>query len=437
MILASELHSSLADPILDSLNFLNEVMDKFPEVISFAPGAPNPKHLYDIEITEYIERYIQYFCEIRGLNLNQARVKLFQYGPARGLINDLVATTLRRDKKMDISPDDLVITVGAQEAMLIVLRALFRSSQDQLAVVNPCFVGILGAARLLDINVVGIDETEQSIDFKQLEHACIIARRDNKPIRALYVAPDYSNPSGSVLALNTRLELLRFAKQYDLFLLEDNAYGFTAPPEKTLPTLKELDEQGRVIFIGTFAKICLPGARVGYVIADQKIKNSDGSFHRLADDLATIKSMVTVNTSPICQALIGGMLLANDGSLANLERERAILYQKNLNLLLAALKQQFFEKNLSEKIYYNQPEGGFFVRVRLPVTVDRELLELSASKYGVLWTPMEFFYLNGGGKNELRLSCSYLTSEQILEGVSRLSTFLDNITTNTNEVYHA
>lgn len=428
MLTASELHASLEDPVLDSINFLNEIIDRFPNAISFAPGAPNSAHLRHIDMTRYLDRYVEHLCRDRGLTLDQARHTLYQYGPARGLINDLVATSLQQDQGFDVSPETIVITVGAQEAMLIVLRVLFRSSRDRLAVVNPCFVGILGAARLLDIDVVGIDETDQGINLDELSEACSAARQGDPRIRALYVAPDYSNPAGTLLSLEGRRRLLKLAERHNLLLLEDNTYGFTAPPGEEIPTLKALDETGRVIFLGTFAKVCLPGTRVGYVIADQFIRGADGASHRLADDIATVKSMITLNTSPICQAIIGGMLLERGGSLAALGVERSVLYRRNLALLLDALQRQLpVAKGLPMGISWNRPAGGFFVRMRLPVPADRALLECSASKYGVLWTPMSLFYLNGGGNNALRLSCSILTPEQIEEGVARLAAFLHSI----------
>lgn len=424
----SELHSSLTDPVLDSINFLNEVINRYPNSISFAPGAPHPAHLKDIDVGAYINRYIQHLCMQRQLTPDQTHRLLYQYGPAQGLINDLIATALRVDKMIDVSADSIVMTVGAQEAMLISLRALFSSAQCTLAVVNPCFVGILGAARLLDINIIGVDETAEGIDLKQLEETCETARQSNQPVRALYVAPDYSNPAGTILSLQARKDLLQVADQQDFLILEDNAYGFTSPAGREMPSLKALDKNKKVILIGTFAKICLPGARVGYVIADQPVEKENGSVHLLSHDLATLKSMVTVNTSPICQALVGGMLLEYDGSINALERAKSTLYQNNLHVLLNALAKHIpADKKMQLGISWNDPAGGFFVRMRIPVPADIALLELCAEKYGVLWTPMSSFYVNHGGTHEIRLSCSYLTPQQIDEGVGRLAAFLQDI----------
>lgn len=422
MLLADQLHACLQDPVLASINFLNEVMEKFPNAISFAPGAPHPTHLSNLDINQYIERYLDYLCEVQGMGREAAQRLLYQYGPARGILNTLIASVLIQDKKIDVSPDALVITVGAQEAMLLVLRALFRTNSAQLAVVTPCFVGILGAARLLDLSVFGVPETDMGIDLEALERCCREAHRHQRPIRALYIAPDYANPGGTCLTLEMRHQLLALADHHDFYVIEDNAYGFTAPPGEALPSLKALDKAKRVILIGTFAKTCLPGARVGYVVADQDVQDKLGKSHILADDLAAIKSMVTINTSPICQAIIGGMLLMHEGSLAALEHTRALVYRENLALLLEKLGEKL--SSHAGCIQWNRPTGGFFVRMRLPVQANMQLLECAAERYGVMWAPMAPFYLDKTGDHELRLSCSYLTPPEIEEGVERFATFL-------------
>lgn len=426
----SGLHGSLEDPVLGGLSFLNEVIGRFPGAISFAPGAPNLEHLRDIDICGYVKRYVDHLCDVRGVSRDRARRLLHEYGPSRGLINELVATALRLDQNLDVAPEAIVITVGAQEAMLIVLRAICRADRDLLAVVNPCFVGILGAARLLDIDVAAVDETEEGIDLEELDEACDRARKVGKRIRAVYVSPDYSNPSGTVMSVATRKGLLALAERRDLLLLEDTAYGFTAPPGEEVPTLKALDTSGRVIVLGTFAKVCFPGARVGYVVADQLVRKANGSSRCLADELAEVKSMVTVNTSPVCQAIIGGMLLDRGGSLASLGRQSCGLYRRNLSSLLGALERVLSDcKQPPMRLSWNHPNGGFFIRLRVPVRADTALLELSASTYGVLWTPMSQFYVGNGGDNELRLSCSYLAADQIEEGVARLGRLLRTVAT--------
>jgi len=421
------LHASLRDPVIDQINFLNEVMDRYPDAISFAPGAPNTRFFAEIDIAGAIARYTRYLIEEKGFDQAAVRRHLYQYGPARGQINELIARALRRDESIDVAPDAVVITVGAQEGMLLALRALCSSADDQLAIVNPFFVGIAGAASVLGIETVPVGESEAGVDLDQLAAACRTARQRGKRVRALYVAPDFSNPSGTRLELAARHRLLEAAAQHDIILIEDNAYAFTAAPDDRLPTLKAIDAGGRVIYLGTFAKLCFPGARVGFAVADQMVRDRTGARRLLADELASIKSMVTVNTSPICQAIIGGMLLAHDRSLAALGRHKGLLYRDNLQLLLDALERHLgVGSNFPYRLSWNAPRGGFFVLMRLPVRVDEELVRLSAAQYGVLWTPMANFYLDDSGSDQLRLACSYLSPEQIDEGVRRLALFLQD-----------
>lgn len=402
-------------------------MLRHPEAISFAPGAPNPTFFDDLDVSKAIERYLDYLMQKKGLTLAQSRRQIYQYGPSQGQINELVAQSLSLDHGIKVSPEEIVITVGCQEAVLLAVRALCATPNDILAIINPRFVGIAGAAQVLDVETAAVAESDDAVDLKGLQIICDTARRDGKRVRALYVAPDFSNPSGMVLDLNARQALLKVAQDEDLLVLEDNAYGFTADPAIVLPTLKALDKNSRVIYLGTFSKICLPGVRVGFVVADQAVKDDAGGIRSLAQELASLKNMITLNTSPVAQAIVGGLLLEHGCSLTSVGREKSALYQQNLKFLLDALERHVGSSNKSRsRITWNTPRGGFYVTVNLPLKADNKLLEISASQYGVLWTPMSNFYVGHAGDNQIRLSCSYLTPDNIQEGVRRLVRFLED-----------
>jgi (S)-3,5-dihydroxyphenylglycine transaminase len=424
----SDLHRGLEDPVLQSMSFLNEIMSRFPDAISFAPGAPHPSFLSGVDVAKYIESYVDHRCK-NGVSPRLARQSLYEYGPSQGIINDIIAESLRVDAGILAKPSDIVVTVGAQEAMLLLVHALCPSQRDLLAVVSPCYVGILGAAKLLDVEVVAVEEAGDSLAFDQLARVCRVARKRGHRVRALYVAPDFSNPSGTRLTLQSRMRLLDAAEAEDFLLLEDNAYAFTADPLTALPTLKALDKTGRVVLIGTFSKVCFPGVRVGFLLADQIVRSADGSEQGLAECISLSKSMVTVNTSPVAQAIVGGMLIEHRGSFAELGREKSALYRRNLGLLVNTLDRRLrAATGLTRGVTWNHPSGGFFVRMRLPVRADLALLEISASKFGVLWMPMSTFYVSPkGGTDELRLSCSYLEPNEITEGVERLVRFVRSL----------
>jgi (S)-3,5-dihydroxyphenylglycine transaminase len=423
------LYGGLADPVFSAMEFLNEITSRYPRAISFAPGAPNERFFATVDVPYYLSAFAGH---LRGQGLSETAVRrmLYQYGPSRGIISELVATALRKDEGIKAPDRAVVITVGAQEAMFLALRVLHAAARDALGVVAPAYVGITGAARLLGVPVIPVaplDDRGAGVRAEQvLADAVSAATACRLRIRTLYVAPDFANPSGARLSLDQRRELLSAARQHDIIVLEDNAYGFTASDANRLPTLKALDADGRVVHIGTFAKIAVPGARVGFLIADQQVTMPDGGTSMLADVIAMAKGMVTVNTSPLAQALVGGMLLANGCSLRLLGEQKAAFYRANLAFLGAALDRELGTlRRAGHDISWHVPEGGLFTRVRLPFAADNELLQVSAQDFGVLWTPMRYFHLGHDGDNEMRLSCSSLDERLIEQGLSRIRSLLN------------
>lgn len=421
----SDLHGSLSDPLLDTMNFLNEIANQYPEAISFAPGRPYDEP-FDAEVVAgYLRAYEQYLVRERGMTVQQAGALLFQYGRTKGQIHDLVAATIANDEQIQVDPEAVVVTVGAQEGMLLVLRALIRDPADVLLVGSPCYLGITGAARLLDVPVEPIPEGPDGLEPEAVRERVRQLRAAGRRPRLLYLSPDFSNPSGIRMPLAAREQLLRVAAETDLLLFEDNPYGLFTRDGVDLPLLKRLDRERRVIYLGTFAKTCFPGARVGYVIADQPVVGPDGRTSLLADELAKLKSMTTVNTPPLAQAVIGGMLLAHGCRLRVSNQERIGNYKTRLDRLDEALRRHFpAEWRERHGIGWNLPAGGFFLVMDVPFVADYQALTRCAREFGVLWTPMSYFHLDGGGQRQLRLSVSYLEIDQIDEGVRRLREFV-------------
>jgi (S)-3,5-dihydroxyphenylglycine transaminase len=233
--------------------------------------------------------------------------------------------------------------------------------------------------------------------------------------------PDFSNPTGVTLSTEIRRELLHVAAEEGLLLLEDNPYGLFRARGERQATLKALDTQQRVVYLESLAKTCFPGARVGFVVADQRVESPENPENLFADELSKIKSMLTVNTSPLSQAIAAGKLLEHNGSLLRANTREIEVYRRNLTRLLDGLEQRFASM---PGVQWNTPSGGFFVVVTVPFPADDTLLEHSAHRHGVLWTPMSHFYDGNGGRQQLRLSCSLLTVDEIDEGLDRLATLI-------------
>jgi (S)-3,5-dihydroxyphenylglycine transaminase len=309
--------------------------------------------------------------------------------------------------------------------MYLVLRALRRDPADVLLAVAPTYVGLTGAAKLVDLPVLPVRAGTAGVDLDDLAGQLRRARAAGLRPRACYLMPDFANPSGITMDLDSRRQLLALARSENLLLLEDNPYGlFPVELAHRLPTLKALDDAHTVIYLGSFAKTALPGARVGYLIADQPVRDPTGGTSLLADQLSKLKSMLTVNTSPISQAIVAGKMLEHGGSLIAATAADRAVYAANLRLMLDGLAARFPDP--AAGISFNAPGGSFFVVVTVPFVVDDALLERSAAGYGVLWTPMHHFYAAGSAVNSLRLSCSVVTPAQIELGLDRLAALIND-----------
>lgn len=419
-----DLHASVSDPVLDTMNFLNEITFRYPDAISFAPGRPYDGFFDTEQIFTYLRIYLDHLAA-EGNSPAQIRSALFQYGPTAGLIRELIAGSLRDDEDIDVPAESIVVTVGCQEAMLLVLRALIAGPRDVFLVSSPCYVGITGAARLLDIDVTAVEEREDGFRCADLDAAIRAELDRGRRPRAFYVVPDHSNPAGTTMPMQTRYQLLELASRHDVLIVEDSPYRMVSPAPH-LPTLKSLDRQRRVIHLGSFAKSAFPGARVGFAVADQRVTDAAGRTRLLADELAKIKSMVTVNTPAVSQAVIAGMLLVCQGRLSELNTEAAAYYANAMKATLHRLDQCFpANRRAALGVRWNEPDGGFFLAMRVPFAAGNEALTRSAEDFGVIWTPMSYFYPHGGGDRSIRLSVSYLTEEEITEGITRLGNFIE------------
>jgi (S)-3,5-dihydroxyphenylglycine transaminase len=416
------LHMSVTDPVAASMNFLNEVAGRFPAAISLAAGRPFDE-FYEVQD---VERYLAAYAGcLRAEGMSEARVRqaILQYGRTNGQLGPMIARMLEVDEDIRVPAESIMVTSGCQEAMIIALRGLCSSPQDVVLAAEPCYLGFTGAARVLGVTVIGVPETAQGLRPETVARVAREVRASGRRPRALYVVSNFANPSGISLSADVRRELIEMAADEDLLILEDDPYGLFGLDDNPIPTLKSLDTDTRVLYLGSFAKSVFPGARVGFLVADQAVVSAAGDRSLLAEELSTVKSMITVNTSAIAQAVIGGVLASCGYSLRAANREKIAFYRGNLRVLLAALERNFSDPAIT----WNSPSGGFFAVLDVPVRADEKLLEISARDYGVLWTPMSFFYLSGGGSHAIRLSCSALEAGQVDEGVRRLAALIRDV----------
>jgi (S)-3,5-dihydroxyphenylglycine transaminase len=413
------LKSCFADPLLEVMNFLNEVVLRYPQAISFAPGRPAEIHFDVAASLDKVARFVEHRAAARGVSPQAVYGELGQYNRTNGIINDLIARQIELDEGIRAAPDDIVVTAGCQEGMTILLAGLFDPARDVLLVSDPTYIGITGLARILGIAVVPVPSRANGLAACDVAAAIGEVEAGGRRVRAFYDIPDFNNPMGTRMPLPARRALLDLAHRHGVLIFEDNPYGMFAYDGDVLPTLKALDENGVVVYLGSFSKTLFPGLRLGYLVAGQQVVLADGRRVGLAAELSKVKSLTTVNTSPLLQAVAGGILLDQQGSLTGMMSQKLAFYRANRDCMLERLQAE-----LDGIVTWNRPEGGFFLTVDLPFEFDAECLEACARDFGVICCPMTFFALGPGRERQIRLSFSYVTPEQIVDGVARLARFV-------------
>lgn len=412
----------LSSPSLDVMTFLNEVVQRFPSAISFAPGRPRDEFFDVGGALGQLDSWVSGQAASTGRPPAAVLASLGQYGNTAGLIQEHLARHLAIDQGIHVEPDAIIVTTGCQEAMLIVALGLLDPATDTLLVSDPAYVGITGVARLVGVPVYPVPSGERGLSPKDVEDAIGSVLRSGRRPRALYDVPDFHNPLGTCMPLDVRRELLRVADRHGMVILEDNPYGAFAYDHPSLPTLKALDTTGTVIYLGSFAKTLFPGLRIGYLVADQEIADTGG---RLAAALTAVKSFTTINTAPLMQAIAGAVLSADDGSITASVQLKLPHYRESRDRMLSALAREFGDADKRVRgVGWNRPGGGFFIVVTLPFEFGSAELERCAREYDVIVCPMSFFALTPGREREVRLSFSYAGGPTIDEGIRRLACFI-------------
>ena len=409
----------------DVMGFLNEVQLQYPEAISFASGRPDAKYFNMGQFSECLDYFVQHNVREKGIEENIVLENLGQYNRTKGIINTEVAKYLFIDEFIKVNPEDILITVGAQEAIAIGITTLCDRENDVILVEDPAYIGITHFAKINDYKIESIPVIANESSIKAIEDKILEHQEKGKKVKVVYVIPDFQNPTGNSMSLSNRHKLLALARLYDFVIFEDNAYGDFYYENEKMPTLKSLDENDTVIYLRSLSKTIYPSLRLCLMVVTQKVKVQDKIF-ALSDLMAKTKGYVTVNTPSIMQAMFGGLLLKNKFSLESLNAEKRTGMKEKRDQLLESLN-HFFDKETqywAENISWNLPAGGFFLILKVPFKVTREDVIRCAEVNKVIFTPMSFFYMNEGGENELRLAFSNVTKEEIINGVQRLSEFI-------------
>ena len=315
------------------------------------------------------------------------------YFPLRQTIAHLLSSQGIRTQ-----PEHVLVTSGSQQALSLICQVLLKPG-DAVIVEQPTYNFALELFRALQLKIIPVATDELGMRVELLEP--LLQQMHPKLI---YTIPNFQNPSGVCLSAVRRRTLLTLADRYNIPVCEDDFVGDLRYDGRTKPALKALDPGGRVIYIGTFSKMLMPGLRVGYLVAEGPVLRA----------LHTSKTVTDLTSSPLTQYVLHEFV--NIGRYQAHLRHSIRLYRRRRDALVQALRRYF-----GHELGFVIPKGGLFLWLQLPAGMSSTKLLARAVREGVEFAPgTRFFVQPQDGDPYLRFNFAPLNEEEIAEGIRRL-----------------
>lgn len=357
------------------------------DVISFAAGF---SAYHDDPIDELLATQKRLLADYGGMALQYSaseghyplRESLCQWMEARGI---------------QAAPEEVAVLAGSQQGIDLTARIILDPG-DIVVVEEPTFFSALQIFQSAGARIIGVPIDRNGMRVDMLES--LLERL--KP-KLIYTIPTFQNPSGAVMDMQRRQQLLNLAYRYRVPILEDDPYGELRYEGSRLPSLKALDRYDHVIYLSSFSKIMFPGLRVGWVTAAQP----------LVRQYVLAKQMADLHTNSLAQWLMDDFLRRG---LMQKQAERVKVANHRSRDVMAEALAQSAGANLEWEI----PEGGLYFWCRLPEGINQHMLVAKASEKKVVFVPGHIFYPGNSGPNYIRLSFGSADPELIKPGIRAL-----------------
>jgi 2-aminoadipate transaminase len=367
------------------------------ELISFGAGDAHPALMPDLSAEA-------------GLALGKYRAETLQYAPRLGLsqLRTWIGEYLAADG-VRVAPSNIIIVNGAKHGLDLVCKLLVNEG-DCVAVTAPTYFTGIPIFRSHGVSFIEIPQDGDGMSVEFLRSVIDERRRNGKPVpKLIYDVPDFHNPTGMTMSLRRRQELVALASELGIVIVEDSPYRQVRFGVDGVSSLKELDDRGCVIQLGTFSKLLTPGLRIGWIVS------SEENVARIAQ----LKS--DGGTCPLTQRIVYEFCAA--GKLAPHMARLRDEYQRHRDTMVAAL-----QKSLPE-MSFSVPDGGYYLWVRLPDGVSGDALTRAALAHRLEVVSGTRFFANGNsqapasppGSVFLRLAFSFASIAEIEDGIRRLA----------------
>jgi 2-aminoadipate transaminase len=363
-------------------NFIREILKvaSDPSMLSFAGGLPNPDFFPVDELAESSAKVFR----TRGHQALQYHVTEGYY-PLR----EYIATRYKRRCGLNISPEEILITNGSQQALDIIGK-LFINPGDEVLVERPTYLGALQCLSMFSPVFREVKLDSNGPDLAELE-----AQLTNHPIKLFYGIPDFQNPTGTRYSLAKRSLVSEIFHRHQTLVIEDDPYGEIIFNDDPFPKLYSFIPD-HTILLGSFSKIISPGMRLGWMVATKEIIRK-ATVMKQASDL---------HSGNLTQFILHQFLMDYDLDKHILKIKHA--YRSQRDVMTAVIAEYF-----PTDVKYTQPDGGMFLWLTLPEGItSRELLS-RAMQEKIVFVPGDTFYAGTPDTQTLRLNFSNVDPERM------------------------
>lgn len=370
---------------LDDSTPLEAVEPELP--INFKSGRPA---LEEFPIVEW-RRLLMRHCRTD-------RAGLLDYAPdLRGdaKLRQAICSYLGRSRAVNCSADQIIIINGSQQAIDLSVKLLLDRG-DTVAVEEPGYLGARRAflaqgAKLLPVPVDENGVIAEGLPLKS-------------KAKLIYVTPSHQFPTGAVLSLARRLELLKWAERTGALIVEDDYDSEFRYGSRPIPALQGLSDGTHVIYVGTFSKVLFPALRIGYVVVPESMSRVFARARWIADR----------HTPTLEQRALADFI--GEGHLERHLRRMRTLYEKRRKALVRSLTQQF-----EGQVEFVGENAGMHLMVRLQTGLSDEEIVRRAAQVGVGLVSSQIYYLGESSSGEFVLGYAGLSERRIQEGIRRLA----------------
>lgn len=374
-------------------SFIREILKitQRPEIISFAGGLPSPA-TFPVEVMR---------AAYDKVLVDAGKVAL-QYGPTDGYgpLREWIAQSLSTEGSR-ILPEQILMTSGSQQALDLLGKVLIDEG-SRVLVETPSYLGALQAFSVYRPEFKSVDTDDHGLVPGSIDGVA-------QGARLLYSLPNFQNPTGRSLSVERRQALVETCARLGLPLIEDDPYGALSYKGEPMPKMVAMNPDG-VIYMGSFSKVLTPGIRLGYVCAPLP----------LVRRLELAKQAADLHTAQLTQMVVHEVV--KDGFLDRHIPTIRKLYGDQCQVMLDAMAEHF-----PESVTWTRPEGGMFIWVTLPKSIDAMKLLDQSLAARVAFVPGAPFYANEAASNTLRLSFVTVPPERIREGIAILGKLIKDM----------